>query len=78
MALSVPDAAETKASHEVMELVRGSPALSFMVLRLRGSGLSWCDVKTVIDDERKKNAIDHHARLAASRRASATRGGPCP
>lgn len=35
-------------------------------------------MKTVIDDERKKNAIDHHARLAASRRASATRGGPCP
>ena len=42
-------AAETGASHEVMELVRCNPALSSFVLRLRDNGLSWRDVKTAID-----------------------------
>jgi hypothetical protein len=78
MARSVTGAAETKASHEVMVLVRGIPALSHLVIRLRESGLSWRDVKTAIDAERKKNAINPHARLAAPRHTSAARGDPCP
>jgi hypothetical protein len=49
-----------------MELVRGSLALRHLVIRLRESGLSWRDVKTAIDAERTKNAINHHARLAAA------------
>jgi hypothetical protein len=78
MARSVTGAAETKASHEVMVLVSGSPALSLLVIRLRESGLSWRDVKTAIDAERKKNAINHDARLAAPSHTSAARGDPCP
>jgi hypothetical protein len=34
-------AAGTKASHEVMELVRETPALSFLVMQLRATGQSW-------------------------------------
>ena len=49
MARSAIGAAETRAIHEVMELVRGNPALSSSVLRLRDNGLSWRDVKTAID-----------------------------
>jgi hypothetical protein len=41
----------TKARHEVMELVRGNSVLSHLVLRLRDSGMSWCQVKTSIDAE---------------------------
>ena len=46
------DPAETiKAGHEVMELVRGNSALSHLVLRLRGSGLSWREVRAAIQAE---------------------------
>ena len=40
-----------KAGHEVMELVRGNSALSHLVLRLRGSGLSWREVRAAIQAE---------------------------
>jgi hypothetical protein len=68
MARSVTGAAETEASHEVMELVRGIPALSLLVIRLRESGLSWRDVKTAIDAERTKNAINHRRAANGARR----------
>ena len=41
----------TKASHEVMGLVRGNSALSHLVLRLRDSGLSWREVRAAIEAE---------------------------
>jgi hypothetical protein len=40
-----------KASHEVMELVRGNSELSHLVLRLRESSLSWREVKAAIQAE---------------------------
>ena len=45
-------AAETEASHEVMQLVRANPALNRWVLRLRDNGLSWRDVKTAIAEKK--------------------------
>jgi hypothetical protein len=42
-------AAETKASHEVMDLVRESPELSLMVFKLHGAGRSWPDVKAAVE-----------------------------
>jgi len=36
-------AAETKAIHDVMELVRGIPVLSEVAFRLREHGLLWRD-----------------------------------
>ena len=41
----------TKASHEVMGLVRGNSALSHLVLRLRDIGLSWREVRAAIEAE---------------------------
>jgi hypothetical protein len=41
----------TKASHEVMGLVRGNSVLSHLVLRLRDSGLWWREVKAAIEAE---------------------------
>ena len=46
-------AAETKASHEVMDLVRKNPELSFMVIQLHEAGRSWPDVKTAIETRTK-------------------------
>ena len=46
-------AAETKASHEVMDLVRENPELSFLVVQLREAGRSWPDVKTAIETRTK-------------------------
>ncbi len=40
---------ETKASHEVMELVRKDPALGLLVIRLREAGRSWPDVKASVE-----------------------------
>jgi hypothetical protein len=40
-----------KASHEVMELVRGNSELSHLALRLRENGLSWREVKAAIQAE---------------------------
>jgi hypothetical protein len=41
----------TKASHEVMGLVRGNSELSHLVLRLRDSGLWWREVRAAIHAE---------------------------
>ena len=46
----------TKASHEVMGLVRGNSVLSHLVLRLRDSGLSWREVKAAIQAEINRRA----------------------
>ena len=46
----------TKASHEVMGLVRGNSELSHLVLRLRDSGLSWREVKAAIQAEINRRA----------------------
>jgi len=52
MARQDDDPAEaTKASHEVMRLVRGNSELSHLVLRLRDSGLSWREVRAAIEAE---------------------------
>jgi hypothetical protein len=41
-------AAETEASHEVMELVRGNSTLNHLVVQLREARMSWQDVKAAI------------------------------
>jgi hypothetical protein len=46
-------AAETKASHEVMDLVRESPELSFLVVQLHEAGRSWPDVKAAVEAKTK-------------------------
>jgi hypothetical protein len=47
---------ETKASHEVMELVRQSPKFSLLVIQLREAGRSWSDVKARIEAQTKTPA----------------------
>jgi hypothetical protein len=42
-------AAETKASHEVMDLVRKDLTLSLLVVRLREAGQSWHAVQSAIE-----------------------------
>ncbi len=42
-------AVETKASHEVMVLVRRNPELGLLVIRRREAGRSWLVVKTEIE-----------------------------
>ena len=42
-------AAETKASHEVMDLVRENPELSLLVVQLHEAGRSWADVKAAVE-----------------------------
>jgi hypothetical protein len=49
-------AAEMKASHEVMELVRKDPALSLLVVRLRVAGEPWHQVKVAIEAKIKSPA----------------------
>ena len=51
-------AAETKASHEVMELVRENPELSFMVIQLHEAGRSWPDVKAAVEAKAKPAFVD--------------------
>ena len=46
-------AAETKASHEVMDLVRKDPELSLMVIQLHEEGRSWPDVKAAVEAKTK-------------------------
>ena len=46
-------AAETKASHEVMDLVRDNPELSLLVVQLHEAGRSWPDVKAAIEAKTK-------------------------
>ena len=66
------DVTETKASHEVMDMVRGISAFSHMVFRLRESGLSWRDVKAVIDAERERVALNHHVNVAVRKKLNRT------
>ena len=51
-------AAETKASHEVMDLVRENPELSFMVIQLHEAGRSWPDVKAAVEAKAKPAFVD--------------------
>ena len=60
---------ETKASHEVMELVRANSALSYLAMRLRDTGMSWPDVKAGIEAEIGRNAA---ARAAKPKKTSAS------
>ena len=46
-------AAATKASHEVMDLVRKAPELNLLVIRLREEGHSWPDVKAAVEAKTK-------------------------
>ena len=46
-------AAETKASHEVMDLVRENRELSLLVVRLHDAGRSWADVKAAVEAKMK-------------------------
>jgi len=46
-------AAETKASHEVMDLVRKNPELSLLVVQLHEAGRSWSDVKAAVEAKTK-------------------------
>jgi hypothetical protein len=52
-------AAETKAIHEVMDLVRRNSALSRLVFQLREAGKSWPDVKAAIEAEIKRMHPGH-------------------
>jgi hypothetical protein len=47
-------AAETKASHEVMELVRKDAVLSLLVVQLREAGRSWAEVKAAVEAKSKR------------------------
>jgi len=58
---------ETKASHEVMELVRQDHKLGLLVIRLREAGRSWCDVKTRIEAEKGPAAPKPQQRPRARR-----------
>jgi len=46
-------AAETKASHEVMDLVREKPEPSLLVVQLHEAGRSWPDVKAAVEAKTK-------------------------
>jgi hypothetical protein len=52
-------AAETKASHEVMDLVRENPELSFLVVQLHESGRSWPDVKAAVEAKTQPSKRPH-------------------
>ena len=46
-------AAETKASHEVMDLVRKNPELSLLGVQLHEAGRSWPEVKAAVEAKAK-------------------------
>jgi hypothetical protein len=52
-------AVETKASREVIDLVRQNPELGLMVIQLREAGHSWLVVKSEIA---AKNGVANQAR----------------
>ena len=64
LAASRVAAAETKASHEVMELVRKDPALSLLVVRLREAGEPWHQVKVAIEAKIKRARQGRRSRQA--------------
>jgi hypothetical protein len=51
-------AAETKASHEVMDIARENPELSLMVIQLHDAGRSWSDVKAAVEAKTKPAFVD--------------------
>jgi hypothetical protein len=55
-------AAEIQASHEVMDLVRGNTALSFLVVQLRHQSRSWRDVQAAIEAKIKPMRTLRHPR----------------
>ena len=57
---------ETKASHEVMELVRQSPKFSLLVIQLREAGRSWSDVKARIEAQTKPPPQGRYGRVKRS------------
>ena len=61
---------------EVVVQVRAA-ALSNLVFRLRENGLSWREVKAIIDAERKNDAVNTGARITFSRPTSPARSDPC-
>jgi hypothetical protein len=75
-------AAETKASHGVMELVRKNPELSLLVVQLHEAGRSWPDVKTAVEAKTKPAKRSFSADVSASARhrlpPSAPRAGRRP
>ena len=54
--LSSEVAAETKASQEVMDLVRLHRELGLLVIQLRDAGRPWSEIKAVIE-ARNKSAV---------------------
>jgi hypothetical protein len=46
-------AAETKACHEMMDLVRENPELSLLVFQLHEAGHSWPSVKAAVEAKTK-------------------------
>jgi hypothetical protein len=60
-------AEQTRASHEVMELVRQNPKLGLLVIQLREAGRAWPDVKARIEAEAKPPAQGRsHGRVKRS------------
>jgi hypothetical protein len=59
-------AVETKASHEVMELVRQNPELGLLVIQLREAGRSWLVVKTELE-AKIDLAKQHHSNGRSTR-----------
>ena len=57
-------AAETKASHEVMELVRKDSALSLLVVQLREAGRPWRQVKAGIEAKIKRERPGRRSKQA--------------
>jgi hypothetical protein len=63
-------APETKASHEVMDLVRKDPELSLLVVQLHEAGHSWPDVKAAVEaktEPAKRSSSGDVLRLARHR-----------
>ena len=46
-------AAETKASHEVMDLLRENPELGLLVIQLHEAARFWPDVKAAVEAKTK-------------------------
>jgi hypothetical protein len=62
-------AAETKANHEVMDLVRENPELSPMVFKLHEAGRSWPDAKAAVEANTKPAQISFSGDVLSQRGA---------